>query len=296
MARRPKKNWITIIGIAVFVIVGAVSYFSENLPLSDHDSVDAACYVDFIDCGQGDSTLICSEGEVTLIDATTGEDQEKVIDHLRQREIKKIDHFVLTHPHEDHIGGAVAVLDVFPVGKIYMKAPTPGTEPTTAVYINLLKKIKKLGKKVNAVEAGENFNCGEVQFEVLGPLKNYNDHNDQSVVIKAKIGKTSFLFTGDQESGPEKDLVDHYGERLKCTLLKAGHHGSSTSSCTAFLDAVSPRYAVISCGEGNSYGHPHKETLERFQKHNITYYRTDTQGTITFITDGKTLTYQEAVA
>ncbi len=297
MARKRKKDLVKSIGMAIFLAVGIVSllYANEDRLFGKQKAAvpGTDCYVDFIDCGQGDSTLIVSDSAVALIDATTGDDAERVVSHLRIRNIQKIDHFILTHPHEDHIGGAEDVLDEFDVENIYMKRPTPGTEPTTAVYLNLLKKIKEQGKTVTAVEPEDTFTCGAFDFTILGPLEEYKDLNDQSVVVRAEYGKVSFLFTGDQESSPEKDLVERYGSALESTLLKAGHHGSSTSSSKTFLQAVSPQYAVISCGKDNSYGHPHNETIERFEKADITYYRTDTQGTITFYTDGERLEYQE---
>lgn len=285
MKKRLKKDVIKSIGIAVFLAVGIVSalYAKQGriLPLSSEDH-----YVDFIDCGQGDSTLLVSDGVVTLVDATTDDEAERVLDHLKARGICTIDHFVLTHPHEDHIGGAEEVLEQFQVKNIYMKRPTAGTEPTTSVYLNLLKEIKNQGMKVHAVKPDDRFQCGSFEIQILGPVAEYEDLNDQSIVLRAQYGETSFLITGDQETTAEKDLVARYGPSLKSTVLKAGHHGSSTSSGKAFLKAVSPEYAVISCGEDNSYGHPHRSLLDRLEEREIPYYRTDTQGTITFYTDG----------
>ncbi|MBQ8894233.1 MAG: MBL fold metallo-hydrolase [Clostridia bacterium] len=287
MARRKKKDLVKIIGIIIFV-VGIVSYLKANTDLFNKGP-EGDCYVDFIDCGQGDSSLIVSNGVTTLIDASTREDGEKVVDHLEERGIKKIDHFLLTHPHEDHIGGAIAVLESFDVENIYMKRPTEGTEPTTSVYLNLLKKIKEQGKTVHAVEVNDSFECGAVTFNVLGPVEDYEDLNDQSVILRGQIGEISFLFTGDQESSAEKDLVAYYGDTLESTVLKVGHHGSSGSSSKAFLQAVAPEIGIISCGEDNSYGHPHDEALKRLEKQQVEIYRTDTQGTITVTTDGKTI-------
>ncbi len=291
MAKKHKKDWIKSFGIAIFIVVALLSFLYANSDrfFGDRDTVelgDDSAYVDFIDCGQGDSSLLVSDGVVTLIDATTDDEAEKVIAHLKKRKIERIDHFVLTHPHEDHIGGADEVLDAFDVQNIYMKRPTSGTEPTTSVYINLLKKIKSQGKKVTAVKIGDSFRNGEFSIEIIGPLKDYEDLNDQSIIVQASVGEYAFLFTGDQESTAEKDLVEHYGTELQSIVLKAGHHGSKTSSCEAFLDAVSPQYAVISCGEDNSFGHPHKETIDRFEDRHILYYRTDLHGTITFRTNG----------
>lgn len=298
MANRRKKDWVKIIGIAVFMIVALISYLYSNqfvdLFGGKPDIVDADTYVDFIDCGQGDSTLIKSGIEVMLIDSTTRNDAEKVVEHLKKRGIERINHFVLTHPHEDHIGGAVRVLEEFEVDNIYMKRPTAGTEPTSSVYLGLLKSIASLGKKVTSLEAGNTFICGNFDFTVVGPLEEYEDLNNQSLVLHAVYDRVSFLFTGDMEAPAEKDLIREYGDRLNSTVLKAGHHGSSGSSSKAFLQTVAPKYAVISCGADNSYGHPHKETIERLDAQNVTYYRTDTQGTVTFITDGNYVQYQEA--
>ncbi len=287
MAKKKKFDLLKAIGIAVFLAVGILSYLYSNgyILTGNHPSADT--YIDFIECGQGDSTLIVSDDCATLVDATTGKDAQKVVEHLKERNIKRIDHFILTHPHEDHIGGAEDILDSFDVGTIYMRRPTKGTEPTTKVYLNLLKKIKSLGKTVHTVEAGDLFESGEWTFEVFGPLKDYEDLNDQSVVLKGTYQGVSVLLTGDMESGVEKDLCEAYGADLNSTILKVGHHGSRTSSSAAFLKAVSPQYGVISCEAGNSYGHPHKEALNRLKKYNVVTFRTDRDGTVTLITDGR---------
>lgn len=290
--KRIRKKQIRLLAILIVIIVSAVSYWIANSK-DKRIPPDADCYVDFIDCGQGDSILVVSEGETTLIDATTGRSEENILDHLKERGIERIDHFILSHPHEDHIGGADVILDEFEVGNIYMKRPTAGTEPTSSVYISLLKQIKSLGKTVHAVEIGDVITCGAVTFSVLGPLEDYEDLNDQSVVLRGEIGEISFLFTGDQESAAEKDLVKEYGKSLQSTILKMGHHGSSGSSSDRFLDAVQPKYAIISCGKDNSYGHPHKEAIERLEERGISYYRTDLQGTITVKTDGKIIEVTE---
>ncbi len=289
LKKRQKKDLIKLIGIAVFIAVGILSAFyanEESLSPAPSDNISENHFVDFIDCGQGDSTLLVSDGVATLVDATTGEEAEKVLDHLKKRGIQKIDHFVLTHPHEDHIGGAEEVLKKFQVENIYMKRPTVGTEPTTSVYLNLLKEIKRQGKKVHAVQPDDQFQCGKFEMCFLGPVEEYKDLNDQSLVLQARYGEVSFLITGDQETPAENDLVARRGLALKSTVLKVGHHGSSTSSGKTFLKAVAPQYAVISCGKGNTYGHPHRSLISRLEDQNIVYYRTDTQGTITFYTDG----------
>lgn len=298
MARK-KKDFIKGIGIVVFLAVAVISFLYSNTDLFDNDvtvgnvASENSGVVDFIDCGQGDSALILSEGEVALIDTTTASEVDHVITHLERRGIKKIDHLVLSHPHEDHIGGAKEVLENFEVENIYMKRPTSGTEPTNATYIGLLKEIQAQGKSIHSVGVNDTFICGAFTFTVLGPLEEYKDLNDQSIVLQGVYGECSFLFTGDMEADAEKDLVNQYGFLLHSTVLKVGHHGSSTSTSKEFLQAVDPQFAVISCGVDNSYGHPHVETLELLSEMNSGIYRTDTMGTITIYTDGKTIEFKE---
>ncbi len=289
MSKRKIKRIIKWVGIVAVLIAAAIAYFRNDLFPNDVQGTGEWNYVDFIDCGQGDSTLFISSGAVALMDASTASEADEIIDHLTDKKIKAIDHFILSHPHEDHIGGAIDILEKFEVKNIYMMRPTEGTEPTTSVYINLLKKIKSLGKKISTVSVGDKIECGDFKMEILGPVASYSDLNHQSIILRAKYEKTSFLITGDQEIPAEKDLVNYYGRNLRSTVLRTGHHGSETASGAEFLEAVNPRYAIISCGEGNRYGHPHKELLERLKAADTKTYRTDMDGDIIFKTDGKNI-------
>ena len=298
MSRNKKPDLIKIIGIAVFMIVGILSFLYSEGYFQDKTAgvvTETDTYIDFISCGQGDSTLIVSGDDVMLVDTTTADESQSVVDHLKSRGIKEIDRLVLTHPHEDHIGGAGSILDEFEVGEILMKKPTKGTEPTTKVYIQLLKKIKTLEIPVKNAVLGDEFTCGKWNFTVLGPIDEYEDLNDQSVALRGVYDDISLLLKGDQESGAEKDLVEKYGYELRSTIYAVAHHGSSGASCDTLLDAVSPQYAVISCGVDNSYGHPHQETLDRLEACNAQIYRTDLDGTVTLYTDGKNVEYKENV-
>lgn len=299
MRRKEKRDWLKTGGITAFLAVAVLSFLYANagwlfgweeVPPEAGDS--AVGSVHFIDCGQGDSTLLLSEGTVTLIDTGPREAGEIIVAYLKKCGVAQIDQLILTHPHEDHIGGAEAVLDSFPVKQIYMGKPTEGTEPTTSVFLQLLEKMEALGNTIHQPKPEESFTAGQFTCTFLGPLEKYNDLNNQSLVLRAACGKIGFLFTGDQEAGAEEALVARYGTALHSTVLKVGHHGSRGSSSSAFLEAVAPAYSVISCGAENPYGHPHQETLEALKAYGIKTIETDLAGTIRFFTDGTGLTIE----
>ncbi|MBQ7095160.1 MAG: MBL fold metallo-hydrolase [Clostridia bacterium] len=289
-----KVDWVKRIGIGVFLIVAVVSFlygnfdlFEEEIP-NEIDTADTS--VHFIDCGQGDSILMISEGETALIDTGTQEESEKVVAYLKRKGLEKLDHLILSHPHADHMGGAKVILESFEVDQIHMGRPTEGAEPTTAFYINFLKKVQALGKKIDAAKAGDEMEIGAFSVKVLGPVEPYREMNNQSLVLRLEYGEVSFILTGDQEKDAEKDLLERVGlSDLDATVLKIGHHGSESSTSAAFLKAVSPQYAIISCGKDNSYGHPDEEIIERLNQNHIKYWRTDQSGSVVMATDGKGL-------
>lgn len=173
------------------------------------------------------------------------------------------------------------------VGKIYF----PKTTATTKTFENLIKGVQNKGMQFTVPKVGETFNLGEAKCTILAPNgTSYEDANNYSIVIKLEYGNNSLLFTGDAEDVSEKEMLDN-GLDLKADVLKAGHHGSSSSSTEAFLNAVNPKYAVISVGKDNDYGHPHKETLQKFSSRGIKVYRTDESGTIVATSDGNDITF-----
>lgn len=248
---------------------------------SPHPVVAAAqTKVHFIDVGQGDSILIQSGDKTVLVDAGEADKENSVVNYLKAQGVTALDLVISTHPHADHIGELVDVLNAFSVARVIDSA-RPHTSQTYMNYLSLIqqKGIQFEGPNGQHIELGVG-----TSLEILGPVKVYDDLNNNSVVAKLTCGSVSFLLTGDMEETAELDLVA--AKDLKATVLKVGHHGSSTSTSDAFLAEVSPSAAVISVGEGNSYGHPADETLAKLST--VDLYRTDEQGTIVFTTDGQT--------
>lgn len=245
--------------------------------------------VSFIDVGQGDSIFIqAPSGKTMLIDAGTPEMGSKVVDYIKSQGINKIDIIIATHPHSDHIGGLPAVIKNFEIGKIY----APKVTHTTKTYENFLNAVKDKGLKIIAAKAGMDLDLGEgITAKMLAPnSEEYNNLNNYSVVVKVTYKNNSFLFTGDAEEESEQEMLAK-GYDLKADVLKVGHHGSNTSTTPAFLKAVNPKYAVISVGKNNTYGHPHKEVMERLKSLNITVYRTDECGTVVAVSNGRTILF-----
>lgn len=243
--------------------------------------------VHFIDVGQGDSILAESDGHYMLIDAGENDQAGTVISYLKAEGVTKLDYVIGTHPHSDHIGGLDKVIDTFPVDKVFL----PPVEHTTKTFEDVLDSIASRGLKITKPKPGDSYDLGNASFTILSPVKDYgNDLNNWSVGIRLTYGDNSFVMCGDAENQAEEDILNS-GAVLKADVLKAGHHGSSTSTSNAFLKKVSPSWVVIQCGKGNSYGHPHKETMEKLKKAGCQILRTDEEGTITAFSDGKTITW-----
>lgn len=241
----------------------------------------------FIDVGQGDSILIqFPDDQTMLVDAGPNEAGSAVVSYLQKEGIRRIDYLVGTHPHADHIGGMDEVVRAFEIGKVYM----PRVTSNTASFESLLRALKAKGLRITPARAGVTVIEQEgLRVEFLAPSgSRYEDLNDWSAVLKVSYGSMSFLLTGDAEAGSEREMLSA-GTDLKADVLKVGHHGSSSSTTTAFLRAVSPDYAVICVGAGNDYGHPHRETLDKLAAAGVRVYRTDRDGTVVFVSDGKTL-------
>lgn len=266
---------------------------STDSVLSDSSAADGYLRVHFIDVGQGDSILIQAGERAMLVDAGTNESGSIVTEYLSSLNITKLDYLIGTHPHEDHIGGLDDVIRSFEIGTVIM----PDVSHTTQTYEDVLDALLEKNLTVTVPHPGDSYSIGDAAFTILSPSADIageaaetGDLNNLSVGIRLVYGSNAFVLCGDAESDSEREMVES-GLSLKADVLKAGHHGSSTSTSDAFLAAVDPDYAIISCGRDNSYGHPHQETMDKLKAAGVSVLRTDEQGTIVAVSDGRTITW-----
>lgn len=245
--------------------------------------------VHFIDVGQGDCTLVLCGEKALLIDAGENGHETEVLNYLRSMKIDKLDYIVATHQHSDHIGGIPEVLEEYEADNIIMPRLTKAQTPTNSTYTAFLKALQNTDAKIISAKPGLKYTLGDAEFEILGPVTDdCDDINSMSAVTKITYGQNTFLVTGDAERDEELEIIEN-GSNLDCDVLRAGHHGSSTSSCKDFLDAVTPEICVISCGADNDYGHPHEKAVNRILKHTDEIYRTDICGSIVMTSDGENI-------
>ena len=258
---------------------------SDALPENGSDTLSELS-VHFIDVGQGDATLIQCDGHAMLIDAGDNSKGTAVQLYLTKQGIEKLDYLVLTHPDADHIGGADVIITKFDIDHIFMSDYTQDTK----TYEDVLDALQYKNENWFTPSVGDTYSLGDADFTILAPLNTYDNANDSSVALMLTHGEKKFLFTGDCSENAEKDMAAD-GQNLSADVYLVGHHGSRYSSSQTFMDAVSPTYAVISCGEYNSYGHPGAEVLNRFRAMGIQVFRTDEQGSIVATSDGSDITW-----
>ena len=258
-------------------------------------SQSAKLLVKMLDVGQGDAILIETGVQTVLVDTSDLDEREKLKSELKEAGVTKIDKVILTHPHADHIGGMDVLLADFQVGEVFDN----GMPSTSKIFIRYMKELKEKNIKRHGLKAGEVLDLGNgVIFKVLAPSEELaakgakqgykHDPNNESVMGQLIYGDFKMMFTGDGEAPEEKEVLAALaGTDLHSQVLKAGHHGSKTSSSKEWLRAVNPETALISCGAGNDYGHPHKETMKKYQALKMKIYETDKNGTITLTSDGK---------
>lgn len=305
--RKTKTDFkIKLLLLAIAAIIVTVMYALDNLNLVSYErvfsyiglsdankAVDGDFFVHYIDVGQGDCELIVTKDKTVLIDSGEYENAPKVISYIQSLGIKKLDYVIGTHPHSDHIGGLPEIIKSFEIGKVIAPKISDEMTPTTKTYMNFLNAVKDKGLKLTPAAVGEEYKLDEkTVLKILAPLRNdYDSLNNYSVVCMVTHGKNKFLFMGDAEKEVEKELLEK-SEDIDADVLKAGHHGSNSSSTMNFLSAVSPFYSVVSVGTDNSYNHPSKKAIQRILKYSKDIYRTDLQGTIICTSDGENISFK----
>lgn len=254
----------------------------------DTSKPEGTLEVHYIDVGQGDATLIKCGSHAMLIDGGNNNKGTTVQLYLKKQGVESLDYIIGTHPDADHIGGLDVIVYKYNCDTVIM----PDYEKDTKTYQELVDVIHDKNMKITYPVVGEQYALGEAKFTIIAPNSNSygGNANDYSVAILLEYGKNRFLFTGDAEEASEAEMLTN-GIDISADVYKVAHHGSRSASTQEFLNAVHPKYAVISCGEGNSYGHPHAEVLNRLRSMGVEVFRTDEQGSIIASSDGENITW-----
>ena len=285
------KKLFALFLIACLLLCGCSELPAQSLPQPslDPDTTGSnVLTVHYIDVGQADSILLETDGAYMLIDGGNKEDGQLVVSYLQQQGVEELSAVVCTHAHEDHVGGLPSVLAVYPTQTVYAPTKTYSSK----IFDDFMYYVDQQGLEVTIPEPGDEFLLGQAKVTVLGPTQSYAETNDTSIVLMVDFLETRFLFTGDMETAAENDMMDYWEGRMdwNVDVLKVGHHGSDTSSGYRFVYETDPEYAMISVGEGNSYGHPNESVLSRYSDAGIPMFRTDELGTILAVTDGYEIT------
>lgn len=291
MAKRKRKGKGSLLGVLLAVVVLVFSYFfdeAEPGKLTNSYMGDGESYVHIIDVGQGSATLIQEGDKGILID--TGEDDygEYLVSYINSCGIDELEYVIASHPHSDHIGAIVDVFKAFKVGTVVMPELSEENIPTTRVYEKMMEYILDADLDVMFPVVGDTVYLENTSVSFMGPVKQTDDLNNMSLICRVNtFGGTKVMILGDAEKEELSSVYDTVLGEYKSDILVMGHHGSSTSVYKKLLNAVDADVAVISCGRGNSYGHPHKEALNYVSQNNMTLYRTDKDGDIVFRCDAR---------
>ncbi len=273
----------------IVIIIAVIFYILDAVGGLGNKDIEGNCEFHFIDVGQGDCTLIISEDAAIVIDAGPGDHADSTEKYIKSY-TDTIDYLILTHPHEDHIGGADEIIESINVKNIIMS----DASTDTATFTVLLDAVENSGANVIEAKSGDEYTAGDIVFTILSPVSDFTNYNDYSIVTKVEFGNTSAMITGDVEQHSEKLIIEKFKKGfLRSDIYQVSHHGSSTSNSSAFFSAISPKYAVIQCEDGNSYGHPHREIIKELENRNIEYYRTDKIGHVVFTSDGEKVEYKD---
>lgn len=283
--KNKKLDVLVIVIMLCAVALGIYNYIQELSMLAAAFMKDGECEIHMIDVGQGDSVLIrTNEGNV-LVDAGTADAEDDLRDYLISQGVRDFDYVVFTHPHEDHIGNGDMIIDEFDVESVIM----PDVQAYTRCFEDLLLSIDEAGAELIMAKPKATYKVGGLTLKIFAPIGECDpdDLNNCSIVMRVDYGEVSMLFSGDAEKAVEREVYERYGDELDCDIYKVAHHGSVTSNSDEFFSAASPDLALISCGVGNSYGHPHREIVDMLDRNDITVRRTDVDGDVVVATDGK---------
>ncbi len=277
---------ITVVAV-LCILIALILFFTT---LQNSKEKNNLLKVTFLDVGQGDSIFIESpSGTQILIDGGPNESVLRALGKEMGFFDRDLDMIVATHPDQDHIGGFISILKRYKIESVLLTENKSDT-PVANIFTELLKNE---GARILYARRGDVYDLGtdslgSTTLSILFPDRDPSnlESNTASIVSKLTYGDSTFMFTGDSPSAIEEYLVLLDGTSLKSDVLKAGHHGSRTSSTHTFIEMVKPAYAVISAGKENAYGHPHSEVLEEFQLMNVTTKNTAQSGSIHFVSDG----------
>ena len=238
-------------------------------------------FIKVFDSGEAESIMICSNGEVVLIDTGLYENRLDLTSELWDMGVKRIDAVFLSHIHDDHVGGLPNLVENFYVKNLVLPDLENSKEESLFTVQKARNDVLNSGGNSYTAVQGMSANCGDFEITVLGYYSGLKEENDRSLFLMAEYNGIKFLFTGDASKTAERKLIDD-NINFDCDILKVGHHGSGSSTSDEFLAIATPEYSVISCGYKNQYSHPNEALLERLEKAKSKIYRTDLHGDVTF--------------
>jgi len=267
--------------VQLLVLVLAVSAFTGYRAQPEARGIE----LHFIDVGDADATLVLADGQAMLVDGGFPESGDMVVEYLKSQGITFLDVVVATHPHNDHMGGLISVLEAFDVGKVYGGA----ARSERSMQRSFEDAAARKALTVNVPQPGFSFDLGSARVTVLSPSRRYDDLNNMSLVMRVDYGETAFLLQADALLEAEYDMLAS-GLPLAADVIRVGHHGANDASSKEYLDAVSPDFAVVSCG-ADKRNRPHKKVMDRLTRAGIDVYRTDMMGTVVARCDGKDIAF-----
>ena len=281
---KKNKTLISFLSFAAIILYTLLSNDEITIEKEENKKTDSnntdVVKVEYIDVGQADAILIENDKKYMLIDAGNNEDGDLLVNYFKDKNITDFEYVVAAHPHEDHIGGMDNIIKNFNIKNYYM----PDCYTTTKTFEELLDALEEKNLSFETPDIDSEFLLGDALFKVLYTGTDKRDLNNTSIVLRMTYKDVSFMFTGDATNTTEKKII---AKDLQSDVLKVGHHGSQYSTSDEFLDKVNPKYAIISVGTGNVYDHPKDITLNKLK--GIEVHRTDKEGTIRVISDGKNI-------